>query len=393
MTGVLSGLYYPFSRCINTASLKQMLLVFDEVTFVDPVDDDEWRAKLFKDLETHNEKFAEYKDVHAVLPALICEGCIKRFDPGPFVHSGRLLSTASALSDLNDPKWVSVAANPQKFGMPSISVRGNRSWQIFWPKLPEQFITALRETAEFRKHLLTEGDEWSSWSLSYAAGSAIGIGVHLDIAEELGLAPVTDSGLHHRLLLAKLARSLDESDKPHPIPDDAIRHLTIEIATTMLSQVLPEERLDQTTFDEIIVFRNNTELLRKQFISDISDVEIRLGQLRTVPNAQEWIASGRQILSGLQTEFQRYQAEFSASRDKVWPGVVTSLNNALVSGGLGAVAMSFIGGPGQALVGSIVGASIGTLKTVLDWRAESNKIEKSAAPSVAYLSRVARDLS
>jgi len=268
VTGVLSGLYYPFSRCINTASLKQMLLVFDEVTFVDPVDDDEWRAKLFKDLETHNEKFAEYKDVHAVLPALICEGCIKRFDPGPFVHSGRLLSTASALSDLNDPKWVSVAANPQKFGMPSISVRGNRSWQIFWPKLPEQFITALRETAEFRKHLLTEGDEWSSWSLSYAAGSAIGIGVHLDIAEELGLAPVTDSGLHHRLLLAKLARSLDESDKPHPIPDDAIRHLTIEIATTMLSQVLPEERLDQTTFDEIIVFRNNTELLRKQFISD-----------------------------------------------------------------------------------------------------------------------------
>jgi hypothetical protein len=125
----------------------------------------------------------------------------------------------------------------------------------------------------------------------------------------------------------------------------------------------------------------------------MSDVETRLGQLRTVPNAQEWIAAGTQVLAGLQSEFQRYQTEFAASRDRVWPGVVTSLNNALVSGGLGAVAMSFIGGPGRALVGSIVGASIGALKTVLDWRTETNKIEKSAAPSVAYLSRAAGSLN
>jgi len=279
------------------------------------------------------------------------------------VHSGRVLSTASALSDLNDSQWVNIAASPQKFGMPSIKLGGNRSWQVFWPKLPDEFIAALTENPEFHRHLLLPGDKWSSWSLSYAAGSAIGIGVHLDIAEELGLAPVTDSELHHRLLLLKLGRSLGGGDRPQPIPEDAIRHITIEIATTMLSQVLPEPKLEQATFDEILAFRNSTELLRRQFMSD---VETRLGQLRTVPNAQEWIAAGTQVLAGLQSEFQRYQTEFAASRDRVWPGVVTSLNNALVSGGLGAVAMSFIGGPGRALVGSIVGASIGALKTVLE---------------------------
>ena len=390
MTGVLSGLYYPFSRCIDTSSLKQMLLVFDKVTFVDPVDNEQWRAKLFRDLEVYDPNFARYKDVHAVLSDLVCEGCISRFDPGPFVHSGRVLPTASALRDLSDPKWVSVAANPQKYGMPSIKVDGSRSWQVFWPKLPEEFIAALKESPELRNHLLTEGGEWRSWSLSYAAGSAIGIGVHLDIAEELGLAPVTDSELHHRLLLVKLARGLDSSDKAHPIPDDAIRHLTIDIAATMLSQVLPGERLQEATFDDIIAFRNGTELLRKHFISD---VETRLGQLRTVADAQEWIAAGRQVLAGLQAEFQRYQVEFTASRDKIWPGVATSLNSALVSGGLGAVAMSFIGGPGQALIGSIVGASIGALKTALDWRAERNRIQRSAAPSVAYLSRVTSTLN
>jgi len=48
---MLRALYYPFSRCIDASALKQLLLVFDSVTFLDPVDDDEWRAKLFRDLE------------------------------------------------------------------------------------------------------------------------------------------------------------------------------------------------------------------------------------------------------------------------------------------------------------------------------------------------------
>ena len=39
--GIVPALYYPFSRCINADSLKQMLLVFDELHFLDPVDDEE----------------------------------------------------------------------------------------------------------------------------------------------------------------------------------------------------------------------------------------------------------------------------------------------------------------------------------------------------------------
>jgi hypothetical protein len=121
---------------------------------------------------------------------------------------------------------------------------------------------------------------------------------------------------------------------------------------------------------------------------------MRLGQLRTVADAQEWIAAGRQVLAGLQAEFQRYQAEFIAVRNKIWSGLAASLNSPLVSGGLGgAVVMSIIGGPGQALIGSIAGASLGALKTVLDWRAERDRIQRSAAPAVAYLSRVRSTLS
>src|SRR6266852_270719 len=265
----LAALYYPFSRCVNSASLKQLLLVFDQISFVDPVDDDQWRTKLFRDLEDHDEHFSQYQDIHPVLPELLDHGCVKRIDPEQFVHKSSMLATASALSDLQDSSWLKVASNPRKFHMPSIAIDGRSSWQIFRPKLPQGFIDALAASPELGNHLLEEGDDWSSWSLSYAAGSAIGIGLHLEIAEELGVAPVTDSELHHRLLLMKIARAAEATDKAIPIPDEAIRHLTADIASTMLSEVLPEDRFRYVTFGEIIAFRENTRTIRKQFISDI----------------------------------------------------------------------------------------------------------------------------
>lgn len=387
---MLAGLYYPFSRCINSASLKQMLLVFDEISFVDPVDEDAWRTKLFEELESHDARFARYRDVHPALPELVDHGCVKRIDPIRFVTHDKISTTASAISDLRDSQWLTVASNPQKFQMPSIAIGGRHSWQMFRPKLPGTFIDTIKNTPDLRGHLLEEGNDLSSWSLSYAAGSAIGIAVHLDIAEQLGVAPVTDSKLHHRLLLMKAARCVEGTETPIPIPDDAVRDLTVDIAATMLSHVLPEDRLHEIAFDEIIEFRYQTQTIRKQFIAD---VEARLGQLRTAPTAQDWLLGGRQVLSGLRAEFQNYQAEFAASRDKVWPGIAASLNNALVSGSIGAVGMSYIRGPGQALLGSIVGASIGMLKTVFDWQAERKKLRASAAPSVAYLSTVASKLT
>jgi hypothetical protein len=262
----LAALYYPFSRCVNPASLKQLLLIFDHVSFVDPVDDDQWRTKLFRDLESHDEQFSKYRGIHSALPDLLDHGCVKRVNPASFAQKTAGLATLSALSDLRDNKWSGMASNPRKFCMPSIEIKGNASWQVFLPKLPQS--------------------------------------------------------------------------------------------------------------------------IRGQFISDI---ETRLGQLRTVPNAQEWVVAGRQVLASLRTDLQKYQAEFTANRDRVWPGIASSLNTALVSGSAVAVAMSFIGGPGKALLGSIAGASVGALKTGLDWRAESRKLQNSSSPSVAYLSRVAQN--
>ena len=77
-TSSLNALYYPFSRAIDIESLKQQLLLFDTISFLDPVDSEQWRAKLFRDLETEQgQAFRSYRDFYRELPALMQTGVIK----------------------------------------------------------------------------------------------------------------------------------------------------------------------------------------------------------------------------------------------------------------------------------------------------------------------------
>jgi len=366
-----------------------MLLVFDEITFVDPVDDVQWRAKLFADMESYAPEFSKYQDVDVALPVLIQQGCIRQFDPSPNIN-GRSLATESAIRDLNDPNWLQVASTPQKYGMPSIAMSGEHSWQIFKPKLPDAFVNALRTQPEIERHLFSEGGDLNCWSLSYAAGSAIGISVHLEIAEELSLAPITDSPMHHRLMMMKMARALNVNNTVTPIADDVVRSLTVEMASTLLSQVLSEEQLQRATFEEILRFREQTAPLRKHFIRDI---EMRIGQLRSVPSAPEWVASSKQVLSGLEAEFRNYEAEFTSSKMKIWPSLIRSTTSGIAAGSfVAAVGLSLIPGVHALLVGGIAGLAISAAASGFDWTAEKVKIQKSATPSVAYLSSVSKRL-
>ncbi|MBS1827526.1 MAG: hypothetical protein JST93_19580 [Acidobacteria bacterium] len=364
--------------------MKQMLLVFDEITFVDPVDDHQWRAKLFNDLEAHDGEFAAYKEVNRELPMLIEQGCIKRVTPS--TGSGAFnLAANSALADLMDREWVEEASTPSRYSMPSIPYAGQSSWQAFKPKLPSRFLEALQRNREFHSHLLRKGDANLAWSLSYAAGSAIAISLHLELAEKLNLAPVTDSAMHHRLMLMKAGRTLGEDTSTSPLPDRVVRHLAIETASVLLSQTLSEEHLNRATFEQIIRFREETAALRRHFVDDL---ELRFGQLRAVPSAREWIVVARQVLSGIQAELRKYDAEFAAGRLKVWPGILRATTNTVAAGSLAAIGLALIPAPHALLAGGLTTLAAGAVAARFEWAAERARLEKSASPSVAYLSTV-----
>jgi hypothetical protein len=302
----LSGLYYPFSRCINVASMKQMFLVFDQLVFLDPVDDEEWRAILFKELELQEDpRFERYRSVYDVLPTLIEEGAIGKIAPANCSYLEDATTTAAALSDLMDPAWLKVASNPQKFRMPHRTLAQDKSptWQMFLQKMPGSFVSALQTEPEFRKHLFMEGGTHASWTLSYSAGSAAGINVHLAAAEEFGLAPVTDSEMHHQLLLMKLARSASDPEKTKPIPDDVAQQLSHKVAISLLSQILPQDALNSIPFEDILTFRDKTRENRKHLVNDINS---RISLLTRVPSAEDLGHAAREVQNSLENSSLDY---------------------------------------------------------------------------------------
>lgn len=385
----LSALYYPFSRCITPASMKQMLLVFDELTFLDPVEDDAWRNKLLKDFERYDPQFSGYASINSELPLLFDEGCVRRIDPADLSAEAQKAAAASALDDLADTGWASVASNPSKFSLPSIPIQGISSWQIFRPKLPSEFIDGITSDFKLRKHLLEEGDDFTAWSISYAAGSAIGIGLHLEAAVQLGAAPITDSGLHHRLLLMKSARACSDPERVSPIPDAAIQNLTSDVALTMLSNILPEDVLQRATFSQILEFRTKTEGTRREFAKN---VEERFQILKSVSTADDWRAARNQVIADLKSELRSFDAEFQANRDKIWPDFLTAMKGTVLGGtlgaGLGALLVSQIGVVTAGIAGTVAGATLDLVKSGLDRRASKNRLSALASPSIAYLSNV-----
>ncbi|MBM4036641.1 MAG: hypothetical protein FJ291_33310 [Planctomycetes bacterium] len=368
---MLSALYYPFSRCIDPVAIKQLLLVFDSITFLDPVTDDQWRARLMDDMIADEDpRFADYRAVHNAAEELRKEGAVSVVSPGVITNERCVLSAVSALSDLLDQDWCRVACRPDEFQMPHrrYAQDGSATWQIFRPKMPTPFVEALLRQNPFRKHLVREGDETSAWTLSYEAGSAISISLHLAASEQMSLAPVTDSAMHHQLLLRKYARDYYQSNAGRaPVPPRAIGALARQTAYSLVRDVLPVEALKRVSLNEVLAFRREMAPQRDRFIADLTD-RFSLCKSEATPERLH------QLLLEMRREVTReasdYQNELAKARDKVWPQLVASLGKGLASGGLAAVSFNFIAGPGFVLAGSVVASAITFLKGLLDIRAE-----------------------
>ncbi|MDL2243292.1 hypothetical protein LJB84_00400 [Bacteroidales bacterium OttesenSCG-928-J19] len=385
---ILKGLYYPFSRCINLLSLKQMLLVFDNITFLDPVEDDEWRLHLYKDLEKKEDKrFSKYKEVYIPMKDLKAEGALNIVSPKSIIGLNDDEITASSLSDLIDSNWSQKAANPQAYGMPyqSLGKNNHPSWHIFHDKLPEKFIEILQNERDFSKHLIYEGDEDYSWILSYEAGSSISTNYHLSVANKLNLSPVTDSTLHHDLLIQKYLRTIG-SDSNRGDNKALVNEVTQNLANTLLNRLLDEEELAQVSFEEILKFRESTERLRKDFVNELSSI-ISIDLFNSsIPSIQQ------EILSSTRKGIHEYQNELLSAKDKLWPTFIGSLNQGLAASGLAAVTFNYLGGTDYLLASSILGASLTLIKGGLAINNERRKTKREASPVVNYLTTIKKRL-
>lgn len=380
------ALYYPFSRCLDATLLKQLLLIFDSITFVDPVDDDIWRSQLIRDKEPEHDGYRGYRDIAACIPWLRAENVVRVKSPEDLLSTNSALTSAATLSDLADNRWSS-AADPRRYALPTEIDRqtGRPSWQIFQPKIPAAVIDALMSEPAYQRHLLYEGDYETAWELSYAAGSAIGINVHFAAAQELGLAPVTDSRLHHELMLMKLARpGFDESRSlDMEAYADQIGH---RVNVRLINEILPKEKMDILSLEDILRFRDETTTLRQQFI-----YEVRNSVIAEVDPAHPSgvVAAEQRVMSKLLHEAKIYGDEICAIRDRLWPKILDSMSAPLPAGAtIAGLSAACIVSSGHVLAASLILTALQPLKTALEYRADLKKIQRSPSAPISYLSQL-----
>lgn len=368
---------------MDSNNLKQYLLLFDSVTFLDAVADEDWRAFLYRDLEKEYPAYSAYRNVADAMPWLRKEGVVKIVSPSSLAATNSDLTVAATISDLADPTWVT-AADPRRFHLPTLHENGAPSWQIFRPKIPKQVEQALVELPEFGDHLLQQGNDLSAWELSYASGSSIGINVHLAAADELGLAPVTDSGLHHELMLRKLARNRAE---PTSITQFKTVSQTIAQRTifNVISEILPPEKLAMIAIQDVLEFRTATKDLRREFVNDIGRIVSAETEIGKVGESEKIVAK---ITGQLIDSARLYGVEMAASRNKLWPklidGIVAPIPAATSAA---ALAASYITGSGYVLAASIILSALSPIRAGLEWKIDLNKAS-AARSAIAYISKV-----
>ncbi|MBK3472424.1 hypothetical protein JJD61_17160 [Pseudomonas carnis] len=387
---LLQGLYYPFSRCMDSCALKQLMLVFDGVTFLEPVKDAEWRAGLFRSLEINEDpRFFKYRVLEQDLKTLEQEGALSIVDPQSLAAFKRPETSLAAISDLQDPLWCKMASNPSVFGLPHQRQTDTQqpTWQMFSQKIPTEFRHFLG-TDTAREHLINEADDHYAWTLSYAAGSAAALNFHLAAAADLGLSPITDSELHHRLLLRKATRTLTpDSEWTDPVSTQLSQSAT-STAVKLLESLMPRQALESARFDTILRFRENTRGDRAALVNELTN---RLIQISNTTSYAELSRSQIALSMEISKEVREYQAAIGAARDKLWPNLVKGLGLTFATGTSAALLYEYLlGGPMGVLTGALSGVAYSSLAHVLDSRAEKRQAERAASPSIAYLSRVSR---
>lgn len=387
----LHALYYPFSRSIDVGSLKQQLLLFDTISFVDPVTSDEWRAKLFRDLEKEQTpRFRSYREFSRELPSLMADGVIKVHDPATIDAIEMPEVTAAILSDLSDSNWVRAASRPEKFSMPFRREAGVPTWQIFYPKMPSLFVRALEKSDALRRHLIEQGDEYSSWSVTYSAGSAISINTHLAVADALDCVPLTDSPMHHGLLLRKVARNgLSGGGEVSSRRQVNARSIAARLHADLLNDFMPAEVLSRLSIDDIRSFREATATIRKEFFDEMENViTSKLIGIGDFDKAGIAIA---EIRRSILKDVRGYRGEIQTAREKLWPSLLSEWNiaGATMAGVGAALAAALTGGVYYTLAASII-PSAAFVRSFIATQIEVRAIQRRMSPALAYLTQLGK---
>lgn len=312
-----SALYYPYSRCLREVDLKRMVLIFDEILFVDPLSRDlemwpgqypvsnqNMNIRIMQDsdrLEDYipvlqrgvpEEDFPIWKwfDIRKAYSILQSEGVAKLLRPESIVQENDKLLSYAVITDWlqglansaglspffagdDDPKWI---LHHQRIPSSLIEFGEDDSlWKeiaSYYKKYKERDWCSRGRNIEVCRRLVWQTVEAKEQSkddkaaVPYDIAYSLILNQALLLCEKYSVSPVTDDGGVHRSLLIKCKdmysddRSAEIIYKRRPVDAYKIMLFTLNV----VGRMLPDTALNALTIEQILEYRvKNHKLLEK----------------------------------------------------------------------------------------------------------------------------------
>ena len=399
----LSCLYYPFSRLLDSVTLKYLLLVFDSITFLDQIESSEWRRVQLQMMSREDNLFSSFEELSDDYDMLSETQAVQVLQPKNLKAVNSNGVALATIADLSDHRFIDIASKPSQFGLPyrplgayHLSPEEKPTWQIFQSKIARPLLESKKflEDQNWSSHVLIPGNEWQHWALSYEAGSAVSINFYLEAAQELQLTPVTTSQLHHELILRKLKRIFADDDNKITYIDNAERKRFRAILShgeiiRLLGNIFPISQMDKIAFREILKFRNETQEFRHKFVTNIDEA---LRVIDENPKNAKYDSMVIQVMQKLKEDFKKLESDLIDIRDKILPVFSKSLMYGTAGGGALGSLVSFLGGlswEGIVLASTLTISGAFLTDSIKLWN-EKRKTLRSQSAAVSYLTKVSK---
>jgi hypothetical protein len=296
----LSVLYYPYSRCLNPDFLRRALLLFDELLFLDasegdgedPIrDGDRYYGLLGRHRATLEAAWDALREDYRFL---INAGIVRVISVRRNDALANSVLSAAFYSDLSDRTFLSICEANSILG-----------WLVPRKRLPRVVLenadtlgAALQPSLKtlltkykndwFKRHDYFWGESSGgiiAGRMPFSVASALYLNQALIACEELGLVPITDSIIHHRLLLRKYERINETSSQ---LSFNGTFNLSVErlasdiqkrviFSINLLNLFLPQEELSKRTIRDIVAYRDKCQdeltRLRTYVVKIVSTIE------------------------------------------------------------------------------------------------------------------------
>jgi hypothetical protein len=279
-------LYFPFTRSLESFTLKRALLSFEGIALVDSIDPSLRAGVAVDHLGASAELLADYE-------VLMEEGFIGVVDARRYTEDWDLALTLAVAEDMEDDQFLGIARQAPDRQVAVLKERLPKSFERrFYPgagtfleavslnalivaqgivdRIPDPDTRAfarMRWSGAELPELATIFDRYRhvyggnphvdlpAYRLTFAQFSSLRINEALAISDAIGVAPYTDSKTHARLMMHKLRRNAEELDGNTVAP-------MLRLAT--LGELVSDRTLTETSIRDLLEFRDrNADRFRR----------------------------------------------------------------------------------------------------------------------------------